>query len=146
MRPTKSTTSSSAKALSSDSIGTAWRTFLKRPDGAAPTFCDGEFARDEFRKSLLDGVEALAQRVVFGVGDARRIVLIVAPVVPLELERQPHQLDLGLRLGELGDVGERFSVWLFCHGREYDEDCDSDERVKPSPPSAAARRRPAPRR
>ena len=42
MRPTKSTTSSSAKALSSDSIGTACRTFLKRPDGAAPIFCDGE--------------------------------------------------------------------------------------------------------
>ena len=42
MRPTKSSTSCSAKALSSDSIGTACRTFLKRPDGAAPTFCDGE--------------------------------------------------------------------------------------------------------
>jgi len=42
MRPTKSSTSSSAKALSSDSIGTACRTFLNFPDGAAPTFCDGE--------------------------------------------------------------------------------------------------------
>ena len=42
MRPAKSSTSCSAKALSSDSIGTAWRTFLKRPEGAAPTFCDGE--------------------------------------------------------------------------------------------------------
>ena len=42
MRPTKSSTSSSAKALSSDSIGTAWRTFLNFPDGAAPIFCDGE--------------------------------------------------------------------------------------------------------
>ena len=44
MRPTKSMTSSSAKALSSDSIGTAWRTFLNFPDGAAPIFCDGDFA------------------------------------------------------------------------------------------------------
>ncbi len=42
MRPTKSSTSPSANALSSDSIGTAWRTFLNFPDGAAPTFCDGE--------------------------------------------------------------------------------------------------------
>ena len=59
MRPTKSSTSCSAKALSSDSIGTACRTFLNCPDGAAPTFCDGEFGGDEFRKSGLDGVEAL---------------------------------------------------------------------------------------
>ncbi|MET3345960.1 hypothetical protein ABIF52_006341 [Bradyrhizobium japonicum] len=44
MRPTKSRTSSSAKALSSDSMGTACRTFLKRPDGAAPTFCEGDSA------------------------------------------------------------------------------------------------------
>ncbi len=44
MRPTKSSTSASANALSSDSIGTACRTFLKRPEGAAPTFCDGESA------------------------------------------------------------------------------------------------------
>ncbi len=44
MRPTKSTTSSSAKALSSDNIGIAWRTFLNLPDGAAPTFCDGDSA------------------------------------------------------------------------------------------------------
>ena len=42
MRATKSTTSASAKALSSDSIGTAWRTLAKRPEGCAPTFCDGE--------------------------------------------------------------------------------------------------------
>ena len=44
IRPTKSVTSSSAKALSSDSIGSAWRTFLNRPLGAAPTFCDGDSA------------------------------------------------------------------------------------------------------
>jgi hypothetical protein len=42
MRPTKSSTSWSANALSSDNIGTACRTFLKRPEGAAPTFCEGE--------------------------------------------------------------------------------------------------------
>ena len=63
---------------------------------------------DEFRKPFLDGVEALTQRIVFGVGDARRVILIVAPVVSLELQRQPHQLDLGLGLGELGDVDQRF--------------------------------------
>ena len=58
-------------------------------------------AGDEFRKSGLDGVEALAQRVVFGVRNFRRVFLIVMLVVALELERQPLQLDLGLGLGEL---------------------------------------------
>jgi len=29
-------------------------------------------------------------------------------VVALDLQRQPFQLDLGLGLGELGDVGESF--------------------------------------
>jgi hypothetical protein len=41
MRATKSATSSSAKALSSDSIGTAWRTWPNASDGAAPTVCVG---------------------------------------------------------------------------------------------------------
>ncbi len=91
---------------------------MKRPDGAAPTFCDGEFAGDEFRKALLDRVEALAQRVVFGVGDAGRVVLIVALVVAFELQRQPHVLDLGLRLGEVGDVGELFGFRGSGHGEE----------------------------
>ena len=40
MRPTKSATSSSLKALSSDSIGTAWRTLAKPRDGATPTLRD----------------------------------------------------------------------------------------------------------
>ena len=71
---------------------------------------------DEFRKPRLDGVEALAQRVVFGVGNGRRVFLIVAPVVPLDLERQPFVLDLGLRLGEVGDVGEGFGFWFCYHG------------------------------
>ena len=42
MRATKSTTSCSAIALSSESIGTAWRTFLKRPVGAAPTLSESD--------------------------------------------------------------------------------------------------------
>ncbi len=64
------------------------------------------FAADELRKSGLDGVEALAQRVVFGVRNFRRVFLVVSLVVALDLERQPFVLDLGLGLGEIGDVGE----------------------------------------
>ena len=69
---------------------------------------------DEFRKAFLDGVEALAQRVIFGIGHAGRIVLIVAPVVHLEFQREPHVLDFRLGLGEVGDVGELFGFG-FCY-------------------------------
>ena len=54
----------------------------------------------------------MAQRVVFGVGHARRIVLIIALVVPLKLQREPHMLDLGLRFCEFCDVDQRF--FRFC--------------------------------
>ncbi len=64
------------------------------------------FRGDEIGKALLDRVEALAQRVVLGIGDARRVVLIIALVVALELQRKPHMLGLRLRLGEVGDVGK----------------------------------------
>src|SRR5665647_227215 len=56
--------------------------------------------RDKFRKPRLDGVEAQARRVVFGVGNFRRVVLVIRAVVALDLERQPLVLDLGLGLGE----------------------------------------------
>ncbi len=56
----------------------------------------------------LDGVKAPAQRVIFGVGNFWRIVLIVGFVVTFDLERQPRQFDLGLGLGEGGDVGGRY--------------------------------------
>ena len=42
MRPTKSSTSSSLNALSSESIGTACRILAKPRDGAAPTRFDAE--------------------------------------------------------------------------------------------------------
>ena len=52
MRMTKSTTSCSAKALSSESIGNACRTFLNLPVGAAPTLFDGESARTRSGKRV----------------------------------------------------------------------------------------------
>ena len=45
MRSAKSVTSSSENALSSESIGKAWRTFLNLPVGATPTLRDGESLR-----------------------------------------------------------------------------------------------------
>ena len=80
--------------------------FLEAPRRRRAHLLRWRFRTDEFREPLLDRIEPLAQRVVFGVGHAWRIVLIIALVVPLQLQRQAHVLDLGLRLGELGDVGE----------------------------------------
>jgi hypothetical protein len=57
--------------------------------------------RDKFRKPRLDGVEAQAQRGIFGVGNFRRVVLVIRPVVALDLARQPLVPDLGLGPGEL---------------------------------------------
>src|ERR1700680_4193649 len=72
------------------------------------------FAGDEFRIARFDGIEALAQAVVFGAGDFRRIVLIIGLVVALDLERQPLVLNPGLRLGEGSDFGG-----IFCFGFCY---------------------------
>ncbi len=76
-------------------------------------------AGDEIGKPRLDGIEALAQRVIFGVGNLRRVFLIVSPVVTLDLERQPLVLDPGLRLGEVGDVGRRFCFGFCYHGAKF---------------------------
>ena len=62
--------------------------------GEAPGWLRSDFLRrriagDEFRKSGFDGIEALAQRVVVGVRNLRRIFLIIKLVMTLDLERQP---------------------------------------------------------
>src|SRR3954452_19057510 len=87
----------------------------------APRRCSADFLRrrvraDEFRKALLDRVEAVAQRVIRGIGDGGRVVLVVALVMPLDLEREPHVLDLGLRLGEIGNVAKRCWFRFCCSG------------------------------
>ena len=103
-RARKSATSSSAKALPSDSIGTAWRTLRKRPAGFAPTLRRrASPARDQLRKARLDRGVALPERVVFGVGDGRRVLLVVAPVVLGDLGGEPLQLRRRLRFGQLVD-------------------------------------------
>ena len=81
MRATKSVTSSSPKALSSDSIGTACRTLAKPRDGAAPTLRDRLSSVRRSGKARLDRLVAPPQRVVLGVGDRRRVLLVIALVV-----------------------------------------------------------------
>ena len=63
---------------------------------------------DEIGIFRLDRFQPLTQRIIGRIRYGRRILLVVAFVVRLDLKRQPHLLDLGLCLGELGYVGEGF--------------------------------------
>src|ERR1700682_4674924 len=121
MRATKSSTSASARALSSDSIGTACRTLAKRPEGCAPTFCDGE-------------------SLVTRSGNLGRVFLIVTFVVALDFQRQPFQLDLGLRLGEPFDVGESFCLCCLGHGLCIRRSLFGEKRPRPGRSPDAAQR------
>ena len=67
--------------LPSDSIGTAWRTLANFSAGAAPTLRLSEFGVGELRKRVLQRLIAPPQRVVIGVGNDRRVLAMVAPVV-----------------------------------------------------------------
>jgi hypothetical protein len=69
----------------------------------------GGILADQFRKARLDRVIALTQRIIFGVGNARRIVLVVALVMLGQNLGEPFQLGRGLLLGQgfgLGKIGE----------------------------------------
>ncbi len=98
MRATKSVTSPSAKALSSDSIGTPWRTSANWAETGAPTFCDGEFWRTRSGKRASMASVAHTQRVVVGVGNLGR-GLGVEGVVAGHLGGETGQFGLRPRLG-----------------------------------------------
>ena len=95
--------SSSANALSSDSIGTRWRTFSNLSEGAAPSRCDGLSGANQRRKARLDRGVALPQRVVVGVRDRRGVFLVVGAVVFRDLGGEARELGRGLALAELLD-------------------------------------------
>ena len=113
----KSRTSSSAKALSSDSIGMLCVTLAKPAAGAAPTRSDGLSARFSSGKARLDRRVAPAQLVVFGVGDLRRVVGVIEPVVMRDLGGEPRQLGARLVLGQRLDrprvIGRSFTGMSF---------------------------------
>ena len=72
------------------------------------------FLTHKIREFRLDRLQPLAQRVIGRIRYGRRVLLIVAFVMPFDLKRQPHQLDLGLRLGEFCNVGG--GSWFCCPG------------------------------
>ena len=103
IRSTKSVTSCSLNALSSDSIGTAWRSLAKPRAGLEPTRVDGEFRTRQRGKAHFDCSVADAQGIVVRIRDRGRVVLIVAFVVLGDVLRQALELSLGLRLRQVVD-------------------------------------------
>ncbi len=67
----------------------------RRADPAA-----GRIGPDQVGEQRLDGVVALPQRVVFGIRDGRRILLVVALVMGRDLGGEPLELGLGLGSGQ----------------------------------------------
>ena len=61
------------------------------------------FERAQLRKARLDRGVALAQPVVCGIGDGRRVFLIIAPVMFGDFRGEPRMLGLGLLFGEILD-------------------------------------------
>ncbi len=90
---------------------------------------------DEIGKFRLDRFQPLTQRIIGRIRYGRRILLVIALVVALDLQRQPHVLDLGLGPGEFCDVDEGLL-------RSYGH----DRTPTPSQPSRADPPRPWPRR
>ena len=74
---------------------------LRRRRRADPAV--GRIRPHQVREARLDRVVALAQRVVVGIRDGRRILLVVALVVLGDLGGEP--LELGLGLGGRQRVG-----------------------------------------
>ena len=99
----KSRTSPSSKALSSDSMACGCLTLAKPVAGAAPTRLEGLSARTSSGKRFSIVVIAPAQRVVFGVRNLGRVLLVIEPVVMRDFPGQAFQLRLRLGFGQLLD-------------------------------------------
>ena len=96
MRPTKSVTSSSLKALCERQHRHRVAHLGKAARGRRADLARQAVQRAQVRKSRLDRLVAPPQRVIFGVGHGRRVLLVVALVVRLDLRLQPRVLALGL--------------------------------------------------
>ncbi len=84
--------------------------------GRRADFQGQRFEGAEIGETFLDGFVARPQRIVFGIGDARPVVLIVALVVLRDFSAQTSVLSLRLFCGEkidgcfVGfDLGHRYS-------------------------------------
>ena len=82
-------------------------TLAKPAAGAAPTRRDGLSARISSGKARLDRLVAAPQLVVFGVGNLRRVLGVIEPVVMRDLGGEPRQLGARLLLGQQLDRAQR---------------------------------------
>ena len=89
--------------MSSDSIGRACTTGPKVPEGAAPTFSEGESSRTSSGKRASISALRMPQRIVLGVRNRRRVLCVIAAVVLGDLGGQARQLLGGLLCGQLFD-------------------------------------------
>ncbi len=96
MRVSQARSSSSLRALPSESIGSACSTCSKRSSGGAPTRWVGESGLRSSRVLGLDRAQLVEQRVVLVVADLRVVEDVVAAVVVLELATQLGGPPLGL--------------------------------------------------
>ncbi len=87
-RASNARSSSNENTLFSDSIGTEWRTSVSWLAVGPPTRCVGRIGRAQLRVGFLKIHELAEQRVVLGVTDLRRILLVVEPVGALDLFAQ----------------------------------------------------------
>src|SRR5690348_4351786 len=70
---------------------------------------------DKIGKTRFDRGIAPPQRVVVGVGNLRRVFLVIEPVVPRDFRGKALQLRLGTGCAELVDCG--FARWRAAHAR-----------------------------
>ena len=74
--------------------------FLEFARGRGTHFQRQRLKRAQIGKAVLDGVVARPQRIVFGVADRGRVVLVVALVVLRDVHRQPRMFARRLLGGE----------------------------------------------
>ena len=91
MRAYQPRSSSRSNALSSDSIGTMWRTGANVADGGAPTSSSGESAVSSSGYSLGERLELAHERVELGVGDLGLVVAVVPLAVVPDLRRRARR-------------------------------------------------------
>ena len=132
MRATKSATSSSAKALPSDSMGTAWRTLPNAFDRRRADAPGRAVGPHQLGKARLDRRVALAQGVIVGIGDLGRVLPVVELVVPGDLAWPAARARLSPR-----SRSARQRAWSTCAAPSCRQSCLHTEKSSPAAPLPA---------
>ena len=82
---------------------TAWRTLQGRGADLVPDLPRRAVRPDQLRKRRLERGIAPHQRVVLGVGNLRRVLGVIEPVMMRDRPREPHQFVGGFGFGDVVD-------------------------------------------